>query len=100
ACLERRNGDRQLVACDQVGEHHVFGAEARRLHDAAEVFGGGRSQHVDRVREARLVAIGLARVEVDRAHMAAPACTKSSALVYSSPAGRANKGRGSRGSPW
>ena len=76
AGLERAERDRQCVARDQVGEHHVFGAEARRLNDASGVFGGSGLQHVDRVREACFEAVGAAGIQRYRAHIDAPALTE------------------------
>ena len=52
AGVQRGDGDGQAVARDQVGEHHVLGAQAGGLHDGAGMFGRGRLQHGHGVRHA------------------------------------------------
>ena len=96
AGLQRAEGDAQAVAGDQVGDHHVLGAQAGRLHDAAGVGEGGLAQHRQGVGDAVVVAGGGAGVEGDGAHER----TSLGALSLSSAAWRANSGRFSTTSPW
>ena len=103
ARLQRADRDAEVVARDQVGDDHVLGAQAGRLHDASGVFGRGALQHGDGVCDAAVETLRRPGVEIDRAHIDAPPCTNSSALRArrsAVPGGCANSGRLSRTSPW
>ena len=67
AGVQRRDRDRQAMARDQVGEHHVLGAEARRENDARRVCGGRLPQAAQCLSDARFVALRVAAVARDGA---------------------------------
>jgi hypothetical protein len=65
AGLQGGHRDGQLVARDQVGEHHVLGAQAGGLNDGARVVDGGLAQLRQGGFNALLVAFGAAGVKRD-----------------------------------
>jgi hypothetical protein len=70
--IERGHGDRQRVACNQLGDQHVFRAQARGLHDVPGVLRGGVAQQAHRDGElGRVVGAGPC-IEVNCAHACAP----------------------------
>ncbi len=99
------------MARDQVGDDHVFGAQAGGLHDAPGVLRRGALQHRHGMGDAVVEAGGDARIKIDRNHdelrssyrrsgvdeLGAPRAHASASAV---PGGIANSGRLSRTSPW
>ena len=69
--------DAQAVAGDQVGHHHVLGAEAGGLNDAPGVGRSCLAQQRQAVGQALLEALDGAGVQVDRIHIEAPCWLKS-----------------------
>ena len=89
---------------DQVGEDHVFGAQARGLDDAPAVLGARALQHRERMGDPLVEAGRPAGVQVDGAQMPSPALTNSGAGRFARasavPSGFAKSGSGSSVSPW
>jgi hypothetical protein len=87
AGVERGHRDGQAVARDQVGQHHVLGAQAGGLHDGATMLARRRGQHGDRVGELGVVLAARPGVQRNGVHQAHAAL-------------RANQGCVSWTSPW
>ena len=104
AGFERRNGNAELMAGKQVGDHHVFGAQAGGLHDPPGVFHGSALKHGNGMRDAVVVPRRGARIKAHSVHIEAPSLMNSGCTSFASssadPAGNPNRGRLSRASPW
>ena len=104
------NGNAQMVARDQVGDYHVFGAQARCLNNVHAMLCSRALQYGDRVPHPTSVLEGRPGIQGNSARcargaqIAAPSFTNSRvgsrASASAAPGGSANKGSPARMSPW
>jgi hypothetical protein len=63
--FQRGDGDGEPLSRHQVGDHHVFCAQAAGLHDSPRMFRSGTLQQACRLRQPGFVSACRSRIETD-----------------------------------